>query len=87
VILEGGGRIQPDAVIAATGYARGLENLVGHLGVLDARGAPLTHGASTHPQAPGLYFIGYSNPISGNLREIAKDARRIAKALRRPRRN
>jgi putative flavoprotein involved in K+ transport len=82
VLLEDGSRIQPDAVIAATGYARGLERLVGHLGVLNDRGLPLVHGAATYPSAPGLHFIGFSNPISGNLREIALDARRIAKALR-----
>jgi putative flavoprotein involved in K+ transport len=82
VLLEDGSRIEPDAVIAATGYARGLERLVGHLGVLNDSGLPLVHGAATHPSAPGLHFIGFSNPISGNLREIALDARRIAKALR-----
>jgi putative flavoprotein involved in K+ transport len=82
VVLEGGGRIQPDAVVAATGYLRALESLVGHLGVLDARGLPLAHGAKTHAGAPGMYFIGYSNPIGGNLREIGIDARKIAKALR-----
>ena len=32
--------IEPDAVIAATGYRRGLEPMVGHLGVLDDEGAP-----------------------------------------------
>lgn len=85
VVLENGSRIQPDAVVAATGYLRALERLVGHLGVLDARGLPLAHGAKTHPAAPGMYFLGYSNPISGNLREIAIDARKIAKALRRSR--
>ena len=87
VVLEDGARIQPDAVIAATGYLRALERLVGHLGILDARGVPMAHGAHTNPGAPGLYFIGYSNPISGNLREIAIDARKIAKALSRSRRN
>jgi putative flavoprotein involved in K+ transport len=83
VLLEGGGRVQPDAVIAATGYVRALERLAGHLGVLDERGLPLAHGPRTHPRAPGLYFIGYSNPISGNLREIGIDARKIARAFRR----
>jgi putative flavoprotein involved in K+ transport len=87
VLLEGGVRIQPDAVIAATGYVRALERLVGHLGVLDPRGLPLAHGPKTNPGAPGLYFIGYSNPISGNLREIGIDARKIAKALGHSRRN
>lgn len=87
VILEGSARIQPDAVIAATGYLRALEPLVGHLGVLDARGLPLAHGGKTLPSAPDLYFIGYTNPIGGNLREIGFDARRIARALRRSRRS
>jgi hypothetical protein len=31
----------------------------------------------THPDAPGLNFIGFSNPLSGNLRELGIDARRI----------
>jgi hypothetical protein len=31
--------------------------------------------------APRLHFIGYSNPISGNLREIAIDARKVARAV------
>ncbi len=35
VVLADGTRAAPDAVIAATGYLRGLEGLVGHLGVLD----------------------------------------------------
>src|SRR5205807_4243413 len=83
VLLEGGERIQPQAVVAATGFRRALEPLVGHLGVLDPRGMPLHHGARTHPAAPGLHFIGFSNPVSGNLREMAIDARRIAKALRK----
>jgi putative flavoprotein involved in K+ transport len=39
------------------------------------------HGPVTHPEAPGLHFIGYTNPISGNLRELGIDARRIARAV------
>ncbi|GAB2880741.1 NAD(P)/FAD-dependent oxidoreductase [Streptomyces deserti] len=83
VALADGSRIEPDAVIAATGYVRALEGLVGHLGVLDARGKPVVHGARTPPNAPGLYFTGFTNPISGMLRELAIDARRIAKAIAR----
>ncbi|MDF6019508.1 NAD(P)/FAD-dependent oxidoreductase [Streptomyces sp. JH34] len=78
VVLADGTRITPDAVIAATGYERALEGLVGHLGVLDPRGRPVVHGARTPHGAPGLYFTGFTNPISGMLREIALDARRIA---------
>ncbi|MGC5411575.1 NAD(P)/FAD-dependent oxidoreductase, partial [Streptomyces sp. DT225] len=60
-----------------------LEPLVGHLGVLDARGRPVVHGPRTPKQAPGLYFTGFTNPISGMLRELARDAERIAKRVAR----
>ncbi|AZQ35492.1 NAD(P)/FAD-dependent oxidoreductase [Streptomyces cyaneochromogenes] len=83
VILADGTRVSPDVVIAATGYVRGLEGLVGHLNVLDARGRPVVHGARTPQHARGLYFQGYTNPISGNLREIAIDAEKIAKVIAR----
>ncbi|WP_425508094.1 flavin-containing monooxygenase [Streptomyces bathyalis] len=83
VRLADGAALAPDVVIAATGYQRGLEDLVGHLGVLDETGRPLAHGRRTHPEAPGLYFIGYTNPLSGMLRELSLDARRIAKAVTR----
>ncbi|WP_327115862.1 NAD(P)/FAD-dependent oxidoreductase [Streptomyces sp. NBC_01341] len=81
VVLADGSRITPDAVIAATGYDRALEGMVGHLGVLDSRGRPVVHGARTPEGAPGLYFTGFTNPISGMLREIARDARKIAARL------
>ncbi len=83
VLLADGGRVAPDAVIAATGYERGLEGLVGDLGVLDERGRPVVHGARTPAGAPDLYFTGFTNPISGNLREMALDAQRIARAVAR----
>ncbi|MEU3656309.1 NAD(P)/FAD-dependent oxidoreductase [Streptomyces sp. NPDC032161] len=81
VVLADGSRITPDAVIAATGYRRSLEGLVGHLGVLDARGRPVVRGGRTPKQAPGLYFTGFTNPISGMLREMALDARKIARKV------
>jgi cation diffusion facilitator CzcD-associated flavoprotein CzcO len=80
-VLAGGERLEPDAVIAATGFRRGLEGLLGDLDILDAKGSPRVHGDETHPDAPNLYFIGYSNPLSGNLRELGIDARRIAQAV------
>jgi putative flavoprotein involved in K+ transport len=51
--------------------------------VLDDNGRPLAHGARTHPETPGLYFTGFTNPLSGMLRELALDAERIAKAIAR----
>ncbi|WP_317443936.1 NAD(P)/FAD-dependent oxidoreductase [Streptomyces collinus] len=83
VALADGSRISPDAVIAATGYARALEGLVGHLEVLDGRGKPVVHGPRTPANAPGLYFTGFTNPISGMLRELAIDAEKIARAVAR----
>ena len=84
VVLADGSRIQPDAVIAGTGFTRGLEPLVGDLGLVEpAKGRPIVHGAETHPNAPGVHFIGYTNPISGMFREIAIDAKRIAKTIAR----
>jgi putative flavoprotein involved in K+ transport len=82
VVLADGRRVRPDAVVASTGFRRGLEELVGHLGILGKHGRPVVHGPVTHPEAPGLYFIGYTNPISGNLRELGIDARKIARAVR-----
>ncbi|MET7733006.1 NAD(P)/FAD-dependent oxidoreductase [Streptomyces sp. NPDC005402] len=81
VLLADGTRIAPDAVIAATGYTRALDGLVGHLDVLDGRGGPLVNGARTPQNAPGLYFTGYVTPISGTFREVAIDAEKIAKAV------
>ena len=51
VVLADGSRISPEVVIAATGYRRGLEPLVGDLGVLDAAVAP-TSMAPTRTRLP-----------------------------------
>ncbi|CAM5445777.1 monooxygenase [Streptomyces xanthochromogenes] len=83
VVLADGTRVSPEVVVAATGYRRGLEGLVGHLGVLDQRGRPRVRGARTVPGASGLYFTGFTNPISGMLRELRLDATRIARSLAR----
>jgi putative flavoprotein involved in K+ transport len=85
VLLSGGRRIRVDAVIAATGFRRGLEPLVGEYGLVALGGRPVVHGDRTHPAAPDLYFIGFTNPLSGNLREVGIDARRIARAAARAR--
>ncbi|WP_196804498.1 NAD(P)/FAD-dependent oxidoreductase [Cellulomonas sp. URHD0024] len=78
VVLADGARVTPDVVLLATGYRRGLEPLVGDLGVLDERGVP-------ERSVPGLYFTGFTNPISGMFRELRLDARKIARAVARRR--
>lgn len=85
VVLADGQRVVPDTVIAATGYERGLESLVGHLGVLRPNGRPAVEGVATHAGAPGLHFIGFTHPLSGNIREVAINAKRIGRAEARRR--
>ncbi len=82
-VLVDGTRLRPDVVIAATGYTRGLVPVVGHLGVLDDRGRPRVRGARTSPGAPGLRFVGVSNPLKGLLFQIGLDARAAARAIAR----
>ncbi|MDQ1662023.1 MAG: putative flavoprotein involved in transport [Blastococcus sp.] len=82
-VLADGTRLTPDVVIAATGYSPALAPLVGHLGVLDARGRPLHHGRRAAPGAPGLRFVGLSNPLKGLLLQIRLDARAAAAAVAR----
>ena len=78
--LTDGARVEPDAVVCATGYERRLEPLVGHLGVLDERGGPRAVGE--RPAAAGLRFIGYV-PRPGAIGYMAKEAKRAAKAIAR----
>jgi putative flavoprotein involved in K+ transport len=79
VLLADGRRVEPHAVIAATGYRAGLEPVVGHLDVLDAHGVPkVTDGEAL----PGLRFIGYA-PRPAQLRHGGKEAARAAKAIAR----
>jgi putative flavoprotein involved in K+ transport len=81
VRLADGTRIEPDALIAATGYRSGLEPVVGHLDVLDERGVPrVRHGES----APGLRFVGY-DPRPAQLGYLGSEAKRAAKAIARER--
>lgn len=88
VVLIDGTRLRPDAVICATGYRRGLEPLVGHLGVLRPDGVPYCHrGAPEHPAAPRLYFAGMWGQFSGQIRLGPQHARRIARAAGRDRRS
>jgi putative flavoprotein involved in K+ transport len=80
VVLVDGTRMQPDAVICATGYGRGLEPIAGHLGILRPDGIPTHHAAPEHPDTPRLYFAGFYAGPAGQIRILPKHARRIARA-------
>lgn len=83
VILADDSRIQPHVVVAATGYRRGLDALVGHLDILDEHGIPVVSRGRQHSSAPGLFFNGYEANLSGQLRLMRFGARSIAKAVAR----
>jgi cation diffusion facilitator CzcD-associated flavoprotein CzcO len=85
VELVDGTRLTPDAVICATGYGRGLEPIVGHLGVLREDGLPEAYDGAADPAAPGLYFAGFFGLPSGQIKIFGSHARRIARAAARDR--
>jgi hypothetical protein len=80
VTLGDGGAVEADVVISATGYGRGLEPLVGHLGVLDASGNPRV--LAPVPAADGLWFLGFLARPS-LIGYIAKQSKRMAKRIAR----
>jgi indole-3-pyruvate monooxygenase len=70
-----------DAVILATGYRAGLADfLADAASLVNERGYPRWHGEEC-PPARGLYFIGFRNPLTGQLHDIAAEAERIAADL------
>ena len=80
VALADGTRVEPEAVIAATGYRPAASSRwSGHLGVLDARGMPQPPDGDE--AAPGLRFVGYL-PRPAHLGLIAREATYV-----RPRRS
>jgi indole-3-pyruvate monooxygenase len=76
------GRTEPfEAIILATGYRPGLDRFIDAFDqVADPRGRPHRFGAET--AIPGLFFVGFRNPATGALREIAREAPRVAALIR-----
>ena len=65
----------PDAIICATGYRPGLEQMAGHLVTLDGHGMPPFTGASSSSRHPGLWFFGLDRSIYGNMHVHRRQAR------------
>jgi putative flavoprotein involved in K+ transport len=82
VVLADTSTVSPDLVLVATGFQRGLEPLVGDLGVVAPGGRPLINADEQLPGLEGLFFLGYSNPITGNIRQVGIDAKKIARRAR-----
>ncbi|MFI5889713.1 flavin-containing monooxygenase [Actinoplanes sp. NPDC051513] len=79
VELADGTSVQPDVVIAATGYGTGLRDLFEDTSLFDETGVPLVHGGA--PARPGLFFVGYDVTLGGMLRQVALESRRVARAI------
>ena len=78
VSLVDGNLVEPEVVIAATGYRPGLESLVGHLNVLDDHGNPLI--LAPEPASKGLWFMGYQ-PGSSLLAIAGQQSRPLARLI------
>ena len=68
-----------DAVVLATGYRPALGEILDVPGVLDDQGYPRDwRGGGAHPN---LFFVGYTQPATGLLRQIGIDAEAAAAAI------
>jgi cation diffusion facilitator CzcD-associated flavoprotein CzcO len=76
-VVTADGKERPfDVVVAAVGFATGLEQLVDAPGALDERGSP----RSDHT-ADGLFFAGYSETPRGQLFEANRGAHTLAATI------
>jgi putative flavoprotein involved in K+ transport len=81
-IFTGGTAESYDAIIAATGFATGLETLLDAPDVLNEFGEP--RGRAGEPTArPGLYFVGFTHSLRGHLFEANHASRRLARNVAR----
>lgn len=81
VRFAGGAEHSFEAIIFATGYTSGLSKVIeGFETIADARGRP--HRFGEESGIAGLYFVGFKNPPTGALREIALEAPRVARSIR-----
>lgn len=80
VRFDNGAEREFDVVLAATGYRPRLDRFLDKAEQLtDDRGYPVRHGASSPGSEP--FFVGYRNPLTGALKDIADEARAIATRL------
>ena len=80
VKLADGARLEPDSIVAATGFRPALKRLVGQLDVLDGQGKPKAVGEKA--AALGMRFVGYVQR-PGGLGYMGKEAKRAARAIAR----
>jgi putative flavoprotein involved in K+ transport len=71
-----------DAIVAATGFATGLDSILDAPGVLDEHGEPSGRSGEPTPYA-GLYFVGFTHSLRGHLFEANLASRRLARHVER----
>jgi len=81
VVFENGETIRSDAVICATGYRPGLEDMVGDLGVLDDLGLPKQSGAIPNQDHSGLWFMGMKPRLPGVFYTARFEAKALSQAV------
>lgn len=75
--------LEPEVIVAGTGFRTGIPELVQIPNITDEKGRPEISGDQEFDGAPRLYFIGQINPLSGQLREIRIEAGKIARRIRK----
>ena len=81
-IFAGGTAESFDAIIAATGFATGLETLLDAPDVLNEFGEPRGRAGEPTPR-PGLFFVGFTHSLRGHLFEANRASRRLARNVAR----
>jgi len=76
VVFDGGETARFDAIVLATGYRPNYPDFL-HVG--DGQ------GAGALPAEPDVFFVGFRNPVTGLLREISKEAKKVASDIVRRR--
>lgn len=71
-----------DAIVSGTGFKTGLDTLLNIPDILNENGKPNINSMTGESHKAGLFFIGFKNPLSGQLREIGVQAPIIAKKIK-----
>jgi len=81
-VFADGSEEEFDVVVAATGYATGLAEILAVPGAVRADGQPAFRSGKPTPY-PGLYFIGFDETVRGHLFEANRESKRLAASVER----
>ncbi len=82
-VFTDGSELDFDAVVLATGFRPTVSSFMIDSPALDSSGVPRCTGREADP--PGLFFCGFYIAPTGMFREIAAEAKRIARAIAKKR--